>query len=281
MKKMMLLALVIGFMANAANSQNFIVRAGVGAGYGLAYYNGYFGNETKTTSTDELFMKSTSLGSGFNINVGFAYMFSKYLGVDLGLNGFIGFPIKSTYNNTQAFYSDQSDDKTSCKMFQIIPAVVITPGLEKINPYMRLGAIIGVLNRISYANNDTRTLSTLKATTRTENYKEQVRGGVALGVAAAIGVDYNLTGNLALYAEVDYNGLNYAPTKGKYTSWTIDGVDQLPSATTKEKEWEYVKKLDDATTIPDDSPNKVQKQSASLSNVGINIGVKFRFGSSK
>ena len=81
-----------------------------------------------------------------------------------------------------------------------------------------------------------------------------------------------------LYAEINLNGLTYSPTKGKTTEWTVDGVDQLPNARSKDKEWEYVKTLDSKVNIPDSSPNQHLKESYTLSNAGISIGAKFRFG---
>ena len=281
MRKIMILTLVIGLVAGVTNAQKFYGRIGIGPEVGLCYYNGYFGDYTITSTSDVQKVKNGSLGSGFNVNLGFGFMFSKYVGLDLGLNQFIGFGIKSNYSNTQSTYSMESDHKISAKMFQIVPAIVITPGLEKINPYARLGLILGVMNRISYTYSQTATNVPYLKETFTEDSKEIDRGGVALGCAAALGVDFVLSEMVSLYAEIDLNALNYAPTKGKYKEWTIDGVDQLPDATTKEKEWEYVKELDYDEDIPDGSPDKYLKESAVLTNVGINFGVKFKFGSSK
>jgi hypothetical protein len=72
--------------------------------------------------------------------------------------------------------------------------------------------------------------------------------------------------------------VNYSPKKGKVLEWTIDGVDQMPDADTKDLEWEYVKTLDNTVNIPDTSPDKYLKETALLTNVGISVGVKFRFG---
>ena len=61
----------------------------------------------------------------------------------------------------------------------------------------------------------------------------------------------------------------------------MDGVDKLPDATTKQKEWKYEKTHDTQVSIPDSDPDQVPKQSATLTNVGISIGVKYKFGSTK
>jgi hypothetical protein len=72
--------------------------------------------------------------------------------------------------------------------------------------------------------------------------------------------------------------LNYSPKKGKVAEWTVDGVDQIPLSTTRDLEWEYVKTLDKTVNIPTGSPDQVLKETAMLTNVGISIGMKFRFG---
>jgi opacity protein-like surface antigen len=281
MKKIIAIAWVIGLMTGAAQAQNFYCRGGIGAAYGLSYYNRGYGNYTSTFSSFSFDMKSYNHGTGLNPNIGFGYMFSPYIGVELGLNEEIGFVKKTSNNfeNSGPNPSTQSENSTSGTMFQIIPAVVITPGFEKVNPYGRAGIIIGALTRVKAVNSTTRTGTpeNLKAST-TEDQTVRLSGGVALGFAGAVGVDFNLNKNLGLYAEITYTGLNYSPRKGKITVWTVDGVDQLPSKTTKEKEFEFVKKLDTDISIPDSEPDKALKESFPLSNVGINIGVKFKFG---
>jgi hypothetical protein len=281
MKRIYLLTLIACIFAGSANAQKYYARLGVGVGLGLAYYDGQFGDRTiDGSSSDVTNSKSMSLGSGVNVNLGLGYMFSKYVGVDLGFNEFIGFGAKSKYNVTQGSYSQQYDDKYAAMMFQIIPALVITPGLDKINPYGRFGVIIGAYSKTNYSYTNTRnSIPELKATNTTvEKYKDKDYGGLALGFSAAIGADYALNDKLSFYAEINLNGVNYSPKKGKVVEWTIDGVDQIPLSTTKDLEWEYVKSLDNTENIPDSSPDKYLKEAALLTNAGISIGVKFKFG---
>jgi opacity protein-like surface antigen len=280
MRKNYVFLLVLIFMAGTLNAQKYYARLGIGAGFGLSYYSSQSVNRTIIGNTSDVIeSKSGSLGSGLNINLAGGYMFSKYIGVELGFNEFIGFGVKTKYSLTQTGYEQQFDDKYKGMSFQIIPALVLTPGFEKINPYARFGLIIGVVNSTNYSYTNTKTGNPeFKAATTVENYKEKDFGGVALGFAAAIGAEYNLTEMISLYAEVNLNGVNYSPRKGKVLEWTQDGVDQMPLMTTKDKEWEYVKTLDDKVSIPSGSPNQFLKETALLTNVGISIGVKFKFG---
>jgi hypothetical protein len=99
---------------------------------------------------------------------------------------------------------------------------------------------------------------------------------VALGFTAAGGASFNLSNKLSLFGELVYNGINYAPKKGEYKEWTVNGEDQLATATTKEKEWTFEKKYDTEENIPESSPDKVRKASFTFSNVELNIGIKLK-----
>lgn len=281
MKKIGILFLMIILFSGAMNAQKYYARLGVGVALGLGYYDPVYEDHTITTTSDKSVFKNSSLGSGLNINLGGGYMFSKYIGVDLGLNEFIGFGVKTKLDRNIPGNSSTINDKTKSSMFQVIPALVITPGLEgKINPYGRFGIILGLMNRVKYEYDETTDATPEKSTlvVNTEKSKETRKGGVALGYSVAVGADYNLSEKLSLYAEIVMNGLTYAPTKGKYDEWTINGIDQIPIRPTIDKEWEYKKECDNMAVIDPGSPNQYPKQSYTLTNVGINIGVKFRFG---
>jgi hypothetical protein len=161
-------------------------------------------------------------------------------------------------------------------MLQIVPAIVITPGLEKLNPYARFGMIVGIMPSITENFSSTVTnMPSFKETTLSEA-KSKLSGGLPLGFTAAAGASLSLGEKLDFFAELVFNGITYAPSKGELKEWTIDGADQLPSATTKEKEWTFEKEFDADAEIPDGSPDKVAKVSYNFSNVALNIGIKLK-----
>ena len=277
MKKVYLLVLAIGMMAGTLQAQNIYIRLGVGGGVGLKQYESYnWYNETETNSADNIEIKSMGLGSGLNVNLGLGYKLSNYVAIELGVNEFIGLNKKIEQSSSSGSYNNAYEDKMSGMMLQIVPAIVITPGLEKINPYARLGVIIGVMPSVT--SNFTSTydyVPDLKASTVSEG-KTKLSGGLPLGFTAAGGASFSLGEKLDFFAELVFNGITYAPSKGKLKEWTIDGVDQLPTATTKEKEWTFEKEFDANENIPDGSPDKVAKASYNFSNVELNIGIKLK-----
>jgi hypothetical protein len=274
MKKIYMMVLAVCMMVGTLNAQKMYIRAGLGGGVGLKQYvQNFWADETATATEDNYVVKSLGLGGGFNVNAAFGYKLSDYVGIEFGINEFIGLAKKVTGSRTGTSYDFTSEDKISGMMLQVVPAVLITPNLEKVNPYARVGMIIGVLPSIMVNSSNTNTNSgETRATTKTES-KMKLHGGLAVGFTAAGGATFKLSDKLALYGEFVFNGITYAPSKGIYKEYTIDGVDQLGDMTTNQKETIYVKKYDADETIADSDPDKAPKVSLNFSNVELNIGV--------
>ena len=272
------MVLAICMMAGTLNAQKAYIRLGVGGGVGLKQYEGVtWADETHTSTSDNLVIKSMGLGSGFNANLAFGFMLSNYVGIELGVNEFMGLGNKTHSSSTNSGNDYSSDSKLSGMMLQIVPAIVITPGLEKVNPYARLGMSVGILPSVVMKDNSTTTGGeSLKATSSSET-TIKLSGGIALGFTAAGGIDFNLSEKLAFFGEIVFNGITYAPAKGKFTKCTVDGVDKLPTLTTRDKEWTFEKKYDADEVIPEGSPDKKPITSVNFSNVELNIGIKFKF----
>jgi opacity protein-like surface antigen len=276
MKRIFLFVMVLCAMAVTVNAQKTYLRLGLGGGVGLKSYEGdQWANETYTSSSDNYEIKSMGLGGGFNAGLAVGYMLSDNIGLELGVNYFFGLNKKIHYSDTYGNTTDEVDVKMSGSMLQLVPALVITPNLEKLNPYARLGMIVGILPSVVEKVNATYTTGNPTKATTEEVYKEKNSGGVAMGFTAAVGATLKLSEKFDFFGELMFNGITYAPTKGKVKEWTVDGADQLPNATTKMKEWEYVKKYDDDENIPDGSKNKRPKESVNFSNVELNIGIRF------
>ena len=125
MKKIYVMVLVICMMAGIANAQKAYIRLGVGGGIGLKQYlDGAWANETQTTTSDNIEIKSMGLGGGLNANLDFGYMLSQYVGIELGVNEFIGLSKKTSYTYNYGNNSSIDDQKISGMMLQLVPAIV-------------------------------------------------------------------------------------------------------------------------------------------------------------
>jgi hypothetical protein len=156
-------------------------------------------------------------------------------------------------------------------MLRFIPSVVIASGFEGINPYAKFGLLIGTGSFFMDGDeNDDGDITV-------ENWK--YNGGFALGLNSAIGAMFTINDNISIFGEIDMVNLSYAPTKAELTEASLNGVDQLPTMTTREKETEYVDSytFDSANPVSDSEPAKEVKFKMPYGSVGLNVGLKISF----
>jgi hypothetical protein len=224
-----------------------------------------------------------SFGRGSDLGVNFGYMPSNKIGFDLGISYLIGTSYKGIYKieseNTYYSLSDQVDSsfysyssavtKAYSKMLRINPSIILSPGLEKINPYAKFGGIIGKGNLS--INTDETDSDENKTITKEKRY-----GGFAIGLTAAIGANYSLNEKISLFAEINMISLNYAPTKGKILISTKNGEDLKENMTTREIETEYVDSVSDIESglYTSTEPKQELKQFLPFGSCGLNVGIK-------
>ncbi|MEI6822370.1 MAG: outer membrane beta-barrel protein [Bacteroidota bacterium] len=263
-------------------------NAGYGLNLGSITYNNYVSyqiSNTNYTSTNE--SKGLSLGKGFNICGAFGYMFNKNIGTELGISYLFG---ASTIFTSNYYYLDGTStylNKTySSNMLRFNPSIIITSGFNKLNPYAKLGLIIGTGSIIiDYEDKE-------KYTTGNPNppynnivtdtiffVSNKMNGGLAFGFNASVGVIYKLNDKISLFGEVNMINLCYAPTKGEIVKYTKNGQDILSTLTTHTKETEYVDiyNYDPSITNSTDVPTKSTKFNMPFGSIGINLGIRFNF----
>jgi hypothetical protein len=277
MKKYTLLVFFIFLMrftlhAQEANSDDrWSVRLDGGYGIGLCDYDpcDYY-DEDYYPSYDTHKSIGFEPGRGFDINAGATYMFTKNIGVDLGVTDFFGSPIMQKINNYYGENNSSTSRQYKGMIFEVIPSVVFDLNLGKVDPYARFGMIIGAYPLINLKETEIQNGTTFE-------YTGKYMGNVPLGFSAAAGVKYNLTDHLGIYGEFTCNGINYTPKEYKLTKYTVNGIDEYSTLTNKQKYIDFVKSYDASQTIPDDSHAKQLKQTFPFSNFEINIGASWRF----
>jgi hypothetical protein len=154
-------------------------------------------------------------------------------------------------------------------MFRINPSLIITPGFDKLNPYAKLGMIIGIGSvKYEYTDNDNGEIEIRKRT---------LNGGAAFGLSSALGLKYDLSEKLSLFGELNMVNLSYAPTKGEYTEATFNGIDELPGMTTRERNSVFLNKYTYVDPPLDSQPRQELKEKLPFGSVGINVGISFKF----
>ncbi len=268
--KAVLILFSISLFANSLFAQKYYVT--VNAQYGLNMgsfwdYENHSNTIVNTTDTWEKF--NSSLGKGLSTGAAFGYMFTENIGAELGISYLLG--DKSEYNSNDQNQNITKNTIYSSKMLQINPSFIITAGLKKINPYAKLGLVVGSGSVLQEYNENNKGTITLQ---KTKN-----NGGLALGLNAGIGVLYSLNTKMSLFGQLNMMDMAYGPTKGEITEYTINGADQLANTLVSDKKFEYVDSYTiDASNPPSNSePSKQIKTNYPFNNWGFNLGVKYSF----
>ena len=235
-----------------------------------------FENSTFEFYSNSYSMKSEqinfSFGKGLNFGADFGYMFNKNLGAEIGVSYLIGGKTISTLTQP----NNSTEITVSSKMLRINPSLVITSGFEKINPYAKFGLILGSGYVILSSNQEISGFSGQQS--NSESIK--LSGGIAIGLTSGIGALYKINDKLSFFGELNMINLSYGPTKGIKTDFRIDGVDMLPSLTTRQKETEYLDSFTETSSNsnPQDSePSKKLKQKLPFGSFGLNLGLRVNF----
>jgi hypothetical protein len=242
----------------------------INAGYGFKMSSGNvvdFYNSAGSINSYTAKQINLSLGKGINFGGAFGYMFNKNIGTELGFNYMLGDKSNASPNSYFSNF-DKIDYNLYARMLRINPSIVIASGLNVINPYAKIGLIIGsgsvfkeeILNQGSNI-----TINKIK-----------MNGSLAIGGNAGLGVLCKLSKKMSCFGEINMVNLSYAPTKGKIEVATYNGIDVLSTKTTSEKEIEYV----DSYTYFDSNPPALSEPSKGLKSkmpfgsVGITLGMR-------
>ncbi len=280
MKKLLFGTIVTMFTLSALQSTAQMKKGayvGVNVGYNAGAGNANVDfldvmNSTNTSTIDESENIKFSFGKGINAGVSFGYMFNENIGAELGVQYLIGGKTKYTQTNTGGFGSSTSNADVSAKMIQINPSIVLATTIKNTTPYAKLGMVIGS-GKITSNVNSTSTPSF------TSSQTSELKGGMALGFTAAMGLNFSVTNNLSISGEINMVNMQYSPKKGTVTKYTENGVDKLPSWTVRDKEFEFNKKYsrNPSTPTPTTSPSQTNAFSTPFGSIGINVGLKYNF----
>ncbi|HRY32139.1 MAG TPA: outer membrane beta-barrel protein [Bacteroidales bacterium] len=262
--------LITIFLFTQAGAQKFYT--GLTSGYNLAlggqnlYYFDFTNNTSRNNAItyDAVFV---SLGQGMNIGLNCGYHFNDHIACELDVSWLKGDKQKVEHKYQQGI--------TTCflasQMIQVMPTLVLSAGMHKIQPFMKLGVLIGT-GRIDYEKNtDDNEHSQIKVF--------RMNGGIAVGAGAAAGVKINISEKLSLSGEVALKNLNYAPVHGEYIQAEIDGIDVLPEMTVYEKETDYLShySVDENVPVDTSKPDEKLKQRLPFGSIGIKVGIVYNF----
>lgn len=270
-----LCAIFFALNANAQSEKGFYANLNAGYNKGTAninYGHALLLNSVNTTeinaTTTQFEGVALTFGGGLNFGGNLGYMFNKNIGFELGANYLMGTDIKS---NSTSYLGDFSNRESSAKMLQVRPTLVFRAGYDKINPYAKIGMLIGSGKITSSENGKDASGDTFEEV-------RELSGGSPIGFHAGLGTLYKISEKISLFGELNLTSLEYAPKKMVLTVFTENGVDQLPTQTVSEKEIEFVDSFTD-NSLPSNpnEPNKFIKFPFSFSSFGLNVGIQYQF----
>ena len=155
--------------------------------------------------------------------------------------------------------------------------MILTTGSEKTNGYARAGLILGMSGKKKYLEDYDHEIygSVTQKTFREVN----LTGGLSIGFMGAIGIEVPLGGSCKFFTELNFISQSWAPTKGKITKFTVDGIDKLSTLNTRQKETDYVSSYSYSSGQYDpNQPSKSLKTYLPMSSIGLNVGLHLMLG---
>jgi|GEM_PF-809491 len=310
MKKIVLLAAVL-MAGYTVKAQGFYMDASVGYGFGAPSTN--FGVKTYEDFANPLNNTTENiygtLGNGINVALTPGYFFNDHIGVELGLQGFFGMKsrVSDATSDNELIYSF-TDAKTT--QFRVIPSLVISTGnSKKLSAYAKLGIVMPIVGA-TYGSQESSEFSAALAAVsggQVTHIKREIetvtKGNFTVGFRGAVGVNFNVSDKIAIFAEVHHTSLTIKPKTRQVESYVVNGTDivesayvvnninvsaiQLGNATGTLPEssvhTEYVDNLSSTSNVDGNAGFNADKATQALpsktnfNQLGLNIGVKFNF----
>ena len=318
----LIFALLLLFASNLIQAQGFIFRWNIGyAGQPNSSENiPALAINTQTPAIDQwtnlanindaLGTNQTihsSYGQGINVGLRVGYMFSRYIGIDLGVT-YTG-SITMTASQTRVLYLPNdttgviqpSDGYLICTLTTQSHNLSLSPSVMgaydkpnfKIFPYARFGVVLPVWTQIDHSTSmnlvgiSTYGLNQAPYFLGSQtNVSMQTNGAFAIGFNGAIGAKWRVNPFTNLVLELNGQYLSLKATSTTITSWVADGTDLTANRGLYRTQFDYVSKLgsssNNAAYNSNYNPN-LPKQELSptfpFSNIGFNVGVELLLNS--
>lgn len=248
----------------------------------------YAANGTTLTSRET---NHGSFGEGFRTNVSGGYRFSTRLGLEMGVNYYVGNneTMVETTHRLVAAGPVFADGKAvgRIKALDLSPALVLYLGeVNKFEPYTKVGVIVPVTGTLTIETNRT---YTTPAGITTAYQKDVVKPNPTVGYMGAIGTSYKISNHFSLFAEVEYRNFTVHGKSKETEVYTENGVDKLTTATTFRPDasysaihTNYVNTLttssNNTLTNPSFDSTKAKDEISSyvgISGVGLSLGIRY------
>jgi len=250
-----------------------------------------------------------SYGAGARGGITFGWFLSKYVSVEAAFNYYHSKKNLMTRQLTTMQGSGQVagsiESHGYANALDFAPSVVISPGYEKINPYVRFGLVVPYWGRL-HIETDAQTstpVSTGVVAQTTIHREEEVHPNITLGFQGALGVSVPVCPRLDVFVEAEYRNVPAKSKKKEVTAYNektnvvnlatnqviSTQARSLNDLSTAERNTDYVTTIDQNSNTPtgksgaktmyknDDMPANDFKSYINIGGLGANAGVRWRF----
>jgi opacity protein-like surface antigen len=266
-----LLLLVAIFIAGSMSAQLY-VGARVGYGFGAQKYEVGF---TKTDDSKEYIWGS--MGEGLPMGLKLGYFFNDNLGIELGINYWIGAEqTAADVNMAKLKYTNVVTAKSS--QLRLLPQLVYKSDM---GIYGRFGVVMPVSGKTVVTSKEVSPTMAGMVTTEAE---VEYKGSFAIGFAGAFGYAFELSDNMHLFGEMEYIALTIKGKTSEVTKYNVNGIDAIPSMDTYDKQTNYVDELNSSSNNgtynkkPDMTKAKDDLRTSTVySSFRFNVGITMAF----
>jgi hypothetical protein len=330
MKRLILLSTALVAFAYSAHAQSTNIDAPskfylkVGGGYFFSVSQGQFPDVgqfppqdiiqvvdpvTGVTTITSQKVLTGSYGAGGRGGLTFGWNINRYIALEGTFNYFHSQKNLMTKNLTTIKGTSQVAAMVESHGYvndiDFAPSVVINPGFEKVNPYVRFGVVVplwGNLNIETDANTNTPVAGGNVAQT-TIHRKEKINPNVTIGFQGALGVIFPVAHKLDIFVEAEYRNVpvkgknkevkEYSaqtnvvnPANGEVVATSSRGLNDLSEA---ERKTVYETTLNQSSNTAigtqglqtlykdNNAPSNDLKSYINIGGLGANAGIRFRF----
>ena len=260
-----LLIVVAMLFATGLSAQLYV---GAKLGYGFGAQKTAFGSTVTATSEANIY---ASMGQGIPVGLKVGYFFNDNLGVELGMNYFLGSE-QTIADVSMTGYTNNATAKSN--QIRLLPALVYKTDM---GIYGRFGMVVPV-------GGSTVVKQTEVMGATTTEIEMLASGAMSFGFVGSLGYEYELSDNLKLFGELEYVGLSIKAKSSEVTAYSVNGTDQLAAMPDYAKLTNYVDELTTSSNNANYNPNpdmtKAMDDLADYSGYSafrINVGVSFYF----
>ncbi|MBC9910253.1 outer membrane beta-barrel protein [Chitinophaga varians] len=274
-------------------------------------------NPTRPNPLDTISRKvlTGSYGEGARGGIAVGYNINKYMAVEASFNYYHSRKNLMTKNLTTLAGSGKQltsvESHGYVNAIDFAPSLVLNPGFEKVNPYVRVGFVIPLWGRL-HIDTDVDQLTSpagIPPGTMVQTIihrKEEVKPNITLGFQGAIGVSFYVSPRIDIFVEGEYRNV---PVRSKEKDVTaFEQTNNIVNATTgavvapvpgqptrslgdlsvAERHTKYVTTLDKNSNTPinqigskvyyrnDNEPSNDLKSYINIGGLGANAGIKIK-----